>query len=151
MSYVLFALAALALLMILALILWGLRRFGVDFASSFVSDGAAKIIVSVIMAVFVLGIGGEITKIWLQNYHNKHWATCTVTKTTETSGKKRVYTSDCGLLQVRDTNWQLNRHSGDTFGKIPNTGKVRLQIVGTRWSFQSWIPTILDAKPVDKG
>lgn len=148
MSIVLYALFVLALLLVFGAIAYGMRRFGFDFLEEFVAQKSARVIGLVVVVVFFIGLTVEGVQVWAQNYHNKHWATCTVTRVTETSATKRVYTQDCGLLQVRDVNWQFNRHSGDTFRNIPNHGKVRLQIVGSRWSFSSWIPTVLDSAPV---
>lgn len=146
MSLLLFVLAALGLLCLAAAGIFAVKRWGVDFLSDFVSDKAAKVIAVILMVVIFLGASAEIGKIWLTQYHNDHWATCTVRSTDRaTKGGMRVYTKDCGTLRVADTNWHFNRHSADTYGVI-EPGKMRLHIVGSRVGLFSWMPNILEAK-----
>lgn len=79
---------------------------------------------------------------------------CTVVSKDRTTGRDgkssmRVYTDECGVLEVSDVWWRLEFGSADTYSSLREGNKYKILTTGFRVPFLSVFPKILEAKEVN--
>jgi hypothetical protein len=109
-----------------------------------------------IIAIVVIGLIGLGVKS-VTGYYDDHVKTCTVTgkdrvwkSDGEGSGSSsmRVYTEECGTLEVGDSLVKGKFNSADTFGKLKEGHRYELKYHGWRIGWLSAFPTITEVKEV---
>lgn len=86
-------------------------------------------------------------------YLNPRTVTCEVDGKDRVSGYKgrsdmRVYTADCGVLQVQDMFWAGEFNSADLFAAIEDGGRYRFEVTGVRVGYWSKFPNIRSVERV---
>ncbi len=109
-------------------------------------------IVVFVAALFVVIIACVGVVGYLRDYRDEHVATCHVNSKDRggEDGAYRVYTSDCGVLGNGDSWLRAKFDSADIWNEIPNSGEVRLRLVGTRFPMLSWFPNVLEVLPAEE-
>lgn len=79
--------------------------------------------------------------------------TCTVESKDRASKPKggsdmRIYTTDCGVLSVKDSLWDGNWSSADRFASIKEGKRYEFFTRGRRNPLLSWFPNIITAREV---
>lgn len=86
-------------------------------------------------------------------YVNEHTITCTVTDKDRTQRQKggsdaRVYTEDCGTLQVADAMFKGHFSSADTYASIEVGHTYKLTVIGFRIPVMSTFPNVIKVREV---
>lgn len=85
-------------------------------------------------------------------YSNPRDLTCTVTSTdrakSDGGSDARVYTKECGVLNVQDMFWGRQFNSADVFAAIEPGHKYKFHVTGVRWPFWSIFPHIRSVEKV---
>jgi hypothetical protein len=93
-------------------------------------------------------LGG--TNVYLGNFYNERWRTCTVTGKdrgqTENSSNYRVYTANCGVFKDTDLFLRGKNNSADIYGQIQPGRTYRFHVVGARMGLGSHFPNILQVR-----
>ena len=114
------------------------------------SDTWFWVLVVLFFAV-VIGVTGAVT------VSSRHTETCTVDSKDRTSvsdgngsshSDARVYTTDCGVLRVKDSIWAWNWHSADTYASIKAGKRYEFTVQGFRIPFFSKFPNIIEVREV---
>lgn len=101
--------------------------------------------------------------VWLVSWQSSaRVETCTVERVDRTvrvvsdgdgnvssSSDARVYTSECGVLQVADDVLRLHFTSADVFGQISEGATYELDVVGWRVPLLSIFPNVVEAELVE--
>lgn len=103
----------------------------------------------VAITVFALVVVGGIVLTLAMNF-NETERTCTISGKEsvrqEEGNQYRVYTEDCGTLQVSDSLLRMRWDSADTFGTLKEGSEVTVTTIGYRIPFLSMFPNILEVK-----
>lgn len=104
-------------------------------------------VIALIVAALVLGL----PIYTFACYHHVRHLTCHVTgkdRTSGSGGSMRVYTSDCGNLEVQDATFRKNFHSSDTYAAIHTGHTYEFTTTGYRIPFLSEFPNIVEQHEV---
>lgn len=87
-----------------------------------------------------------------KNLHEEN-LTCTITEKESVSKgdnghEYRVFTEECGVLKVGDTVWRMHFESADVYASLNEGERYDLTTTGWRVPFSSWMPNVVEAKPV---
>lgn len=104
-----------------------------------------------LVAVLIVVIAGGSFAL---NHTGERVETCTVVdkdRTTNHEGKSsmRVYTEECGVVQVRDMVVRAQFDSADTYAKIEVGQTYRFTLIGRRVPILSMFPTIVAVEEVE--
>lgn len=109
------------------------------------SDTMFKIGIGFFVLLVVAGISLAVAGLL-----NETERVCTVTSKesvrVEEGNQYRVYTEECGTLQVTDTLLKMRFDSADTYGSLKEGETYQMTTIGFRIPFLSQFPNILEAK-----
>lgn len=117
-------------------------------------SGDSRGVRAAVAATFLLVLLAVPAGIYAQSFANERVETCTVTSTDRTrhtdggGSDMRVYTAECGTVQVADRYLRGQFSAADLFGQLQPGEQYRMQLVGYRIGLFSMFPTVLDAQPV---
>lgn len=120
----------------------------------YVSDFFVLLVALVFMLTIVGGILAFVVYT-VKGYHHRETHTCTVTSKDRTTRPKggsdaRVYTADCGVLQVADAPFVGHFNSADTYAAITPGHRYVFDTLGYRVPWLSDFPNIISATEVAK-
>lgn len=114
-------------------------------ALDWVLDHLPHIVVGAMIAAFLSFVGFSF--VWV---NHDETVQCTVTEKTASQGDQstdyRVYTEECGVLQVKDELLLGKFNSADRFGQIKVEGVYEFDTVGWRFPFLSMFPNIVEVR-----
>ena len=137
----------LIILLIVLLIVAGVAVFAAYAQAEGDWRLTAFAVVLFVVVIVIVGVVG-----YFRDYHDEHVATCHVNSKDRggEDGAYRVYTSDCGVLGNGDSWLRAKFDSADIWNEIPDSGEVRLRLVGTRFPMLSWFPNVLEVLPAEE-
>lgn len=118
------------------------------------SDLALLLVVALVVLALIVGILAAVIYT-VKGYHHHETRTCTVVSKDRTTDPKggsdaRVYTADCGVLQVADATFDGHFNSADTYATITPGHRYVFHTIGYRVPWLSDFPNILSATEVQR-
>lgn len=114
---------------------------------SFIEEmGIGFTLIALAIILFVVTLVGGAVWLGFQSYADEQVRTCTVENKDRSEDSMRVYTEQCGVLDVGDKLFLGHFNASDVWADIEEGETYEFRTVGKRLPFFSMFPTVVEVK-----